>query len=58
MTHKKDHYYLDFLDLVLRFLLAMGLTGAGFPDLDAARVALALKFLALVNSAFFFTTAA
>merc|ERR1712013_278573 len=32
----------------------MGLTGAGFPDLDAARVAFALKFLALVNSAMFF----
>ena len=35
------------------FLLAIGLAGAGCPDLEAFKVALILRFFALVSSAFF-----
>ena len=58
-SEQKGNYLVAFfLDFAFMFLFAIGLAGTGCPDLEAFKAALPLKFLALVSSAFFLTTAA
>merc|ERR1712133_134006 len=54
---KVDNHFLDFF-FVFKFLLAIGFTGASFPDFLAITRALARKFFWATSSAFFLITAA